>query len=248
MKHSLATFIVTISTIVAIVFGYVIFEISSTKNNTSIVLQRQIEVLKKQEEACVFTDNRIKTMQKTLMVAYGLSRWEAHYYAIIFNDFSVNYQIPWEIYPAIVRIESNFKGTLVSNKGAKGMMQLLEPTAKMTAAELDIEYTEGQTIWNDLLNIVFGCQYLSKNIKQLGLEGGVKSYLGGINYVKVIKANEEANRYVAEYKTTVWKEYKQLVYVYRGILGEQGLSCEQLDSSAYTDSIKIKLDLFDFSK
>jgi len=163
-------------------------------------------------------DLKIECMTKTLVAAYNLSKWDSHYLSIIFYDFSKNYNIPWEIYPAVVRIESNFKGTLVSPKGAKGMMQILESTAKPIAVELGINFKDSETLWNDFLNVVIGCTYLSNNIQKNGLEDGVKSYLGGEAFHEVIKKNEEAKKYISEYKTTVWKEYKMICYIYKGII------------------------------
>ena len=198
--------------------------------------EQKIKLLEKQLKEYKDEDLKIECMTKTLVAAYNLSKWESHYLSTIFYDFSKNYGIPWEIYPAVVRIESNFKGTLVSPKGAKGMMQILESTAKPVAADLGIKFKESETLWNDFLNVVIGCTYLSNNIQKMGLESGVKGYLGGEAFHETIKKNEEAKKYISEYKTTVWKEYKMVCYIYKGIICQLSNCAEEpLDSLSSID-------------
>lgn len=38
------------------------------------------------------TQNKISMIERTLLVCYGISKWEARYYAIYFNDFSNHYK------------------------------------------------------------------------------------------------------------------------------------------------------------
>ena len=198
--------------------------------------EQKIKLLEKQLKEYKDEDLKIECMTKTLVAAYNLSKWESHYLSIIFYDFSKNYKIPWEIYPAVIRIESNFKGTLVSPKGAKGMMQILESTAKPIAADLGIKFKESETLWNDFLNVIIGCTYLSNNIQKMGLESGVKGYLGGEAFHETIKKNEEAKKYISEYKTTVWKEYKMICYIYKGIICQLSNCAEEpLDSLSSID-------------
>lgn len=182
-------------------------------------------------------DQRLLCMTRTLMITYNLSRYEAHYYSIFFDDFSKSYNIPWEIYPAVIKIESNFKPNLTSPKAAKGMMQLLESTAQGVAKELNINYVDGQTIWNDFINVILGCTYLSNAIKDKGLEGGVCVYLGGPDY---LRNKDTDDTYLPRYKSTVLKEFKQLSYIFRGVVNEQGLDYFQIHRTPYSDTETIK--------
>lgn len=190
-------------------------------------------------------EKRIECMARTLMIVYGISKWEAHYYSILFYDFSKNYKIPWEIYPAIIRIESNFKPTLVSNKQAKGIMQVISSTAAEESKLIGIDYTENQTLWNEICNMAIGCNYLSRMIKEKGLDGGVKCYLGGPSVTALKTVDNSKAQYVFEYKTSVWKEYKELTYTFRGIVAEAGQKYEIMHPYITTDSIKIGIELFD---
>jgi hypothetical protein len=199
---------------------------------------------KKQSEitSCEKKDIKIKCMEKTLLTTYQVSKWEAHYYSIIFNDFSEHYNIPWEIYPAIIRVESNFKTDLKSSSDAKGIMQVLESTGKGVAQKIGIDFIENSSLWNEIVNISIGCTYLSTNIEQKGLEKGVQCYLGGPDYLKTVKADAKKKQYVSEYKTTVWKEFNQLLFIYKGIITEAGEKYE--DMHVFYDTPKINTELF----
>jgi hypothetical protein len=208
-------YIILIAGILVAGYGFSKFILSQNQD-----LKKKIVAEQEKNRTSLLYEKCLNNMAKTLMVAYGLSKWEAHYYSVIYYDFSKHDNIPWEIYPAVTRIESNFKCNVGSPKGAKGMMQLLEGTGKDVAENLGIEYVPNQTLWNTVINLALGCAYLSNNIQEKGLDGGVKSYLGGPDYLKSVKSNKNANQYIGEYKTTVWKEYKELSYIFRGIVEE----------------------------
>lgn len=218
------------------------FIIKTTENITSY--KREVTELKKQCRENELREERLLCMTKVLIMVYGLSQWEAHYYSVIFDDFSIKFNIPWEIYPAIIKIESNFRPSLVSPKSAKGMMQILEGTGEMVAKQIDMNYVKGETLWNDFSNIILGCFYLSFNIRDKGLDGGVQSYLGGPAYLVSAKANNEVFKYLGEYKTTVAKEFKTLQYMYRGIVAESGFNYKEVHPSKYQDSISVNVTLF----
>lgn len=196
---------------------------NSSETQSDIDLREKVKELERSNELSLLKENKIKCIKKTLIVTYGISKWEAHYYATIINDFSSQYKIPWEIYAAIIRIESNFNGTLVSVKKAKGLMQILESTGKDEARIIGMDYVEGQTLWNDVSNLVLGCNYLSRMIKNSDLEHGVKSYLGGPSYMVSIRGNKEIAQYVSEYKTNVWQEYRKLCFIFKGIVSDSNL-------------------------
>lgn len=169
------------------------------------------------KELCLlkFKEEQIKRMTEALMIHYNhLSWYEAHYYSIIYYDFSKKYDIPWEIYPAVIRIESNFNPTIKSSKNAKGIAQVIESTGKEVAEKLNINYKTNRTLWNDLLNIIIGFTYLSEGAQELGLEDGLKRYNGGPGFKK-------SSKLVGTYKTTVWQEYIRLKYIYKGVLSEK---------------------------
>lgn len=182
-------------------------------------LENELEILKDFRER----EDQIDRMTKTLSVHYPhLSWYETHYYSVVFYDFSKKYGVPWEIYASMIRIESNFNPTIRSSKGAKGLTQVLESTAKAECKKLDIEYIEGQTLWNDLLNLVIGLTYLSEGISELGIEDGVRRYIGGPGF-------DKGNKIVGQYRTTVSQEYTRLKYIYRSDLLDEDIILDEDD-------------------
>jgi hypothetical protein len=124
------------------------------------------------------------------------------------------------------------------------MMQLLEGTGKEVAEIYGIEYVPNQTLWNTTINLILGCGYLSKNIKEKGLESGVKSYLGGPDYLKAVKSNKIANQYIGEYKSTVWKEYRELISIFKGVVNSEIYN----EIHPFQDSIPLNPEIFVFTK
>lgn len=177
---------------------------------------------------------RLANMQRTMEVVYNLSPYEARYYSIIFNDFSEKYNLPWEAYPALVRIESNFNSGVMSKMRAKGMTQVLEETGKEQAAKLGIIYNDN-TLWNCVLNMVIGFNYFSEGYaekkslsKEDALKHAMKRYCGGPGYQTI---NPDAKLYVREYKTSLWDEYLRVSYIYKGIKYDDLMRRDSLNRS-----------------
>lgn len=183
--------------------------------------QREIEtanLFQKLKEAQPLIDrvSRIKHMEQTLIVHYKLSWYEAHYYSIIMDDFSQKYGIPWQVYAAVVRIESNFDPTLLSKKGARGMTQVIESTGRDVAGRLGIDFKSKKTLWNEIPNMVIGFTYLSEAIQEKGLEDGIRTYIGGPGFNKTSKL-------IGDYKTSVKWEFERLRYIHNGVISSDGL-------------------------
>ena len=67
---------------------------------------------------------------------------------------------------AIIKAESNFDDDAVSNKGAMGLMQLMDNTAKEVATNELMEYTSNETLYNPEKNIQIGVKYYA-NLKEI---------------------------------------------------------------------------------
>lgn len=173
-------------------------------------LRAQIKELNQQAAPLLEKEGRIKVMEKTLMIHYKLSWYESHYYAIIMDDFSQKYGIPWEIYAAVIRIESNFDPTLLSKGGARGLTQVLENTGKEIAERIGIGWEPKKTLWNEIPNMVIGFTYLSEAIKERGLEDGIRTYIGGPGF-------DKGHKLVGDYRTTVRWEFDRLVFIHHGV-------------------------------
>lgn len=63
---------------------------------------------------------------------------------------------------AIIKAESNFNPNAVSKSGAKGLMQLMDETAKDVATNAVIEYTGNENLFEPEKNIQLGIKYYAQ--------------------------------------------------------------------------------------
>lgn len=108
-------------------------------------------------------------------------------YEEIVETYSEQYNIEENLIFAVIKAESNFDADAVSNKGAMGVMQLMEETAKDVAnksrIELDITNIE-QEMLNVDNNINIGTKYLSTLLERYGnKEVALAAYNAGIGNV-----------------------------------------------------------------
>lgn len=69
---------------------------------------------------------------------------------------------------------------VVSKKGAMGLMQIIPKTGKFLSELENIPWTNSKDIlFNPIINIRFGCRYLSSLVELFGVEGGLAAYNGG---------------------------------------------------------------------
>ncbi len=97
---------------------------------------------------------------------------------------------PLMIY-SIIKEESNFNKGAVSNKGACGLMQLMDTTAKEVAKNVTMEYQSGTTLYNPEKNIKLGIKYYAELVKEFKTEGlALAAYNAGSGKVREwIKSN-----------------------------------------------------------
>lgn len=244
-------FIYLMCPILIVTAGALIATFTETYNPPTLrakieVLKEELAQEKEKNRAYFLRRERRKCIAKTIVLAYGISQWEAFHYAIIFDQYSVYYHIPWEVYVALIRVETNFNPTLTSPAGCRGLMQVKESTGEDIAKKLDIRWKEKKTLFNEFCNLAIGSFYLSENIrKKKSINKGLKCYLGGPDYLKSIKENAETFTYVKEYKTRVSKEYEQLSYMFRGKVDElSDVSYDEIFSSTAVDTTSLIFDIF----
>ena len=80
------------------------------------------------------------------------------------KEYSVD---PLLIY-AIIKAESNFNSSALSSKGACGLMQIMDNTAREVAENNVMEYESGVTLYNAEKNIQIGVAYFSSLLKEFG--------------------------------------------------------------------------------
>lgn len=108
-------------------------------------------------------------------------------YKEIVETYAEQYNVEENLIFAVIKAESNFDADAVSNKGAMGVMQLMEETAKDVAnksrIELDITNIE-QEMLNVDNNINIGTKYLSTLLERYGnKEVALAAYNAGIGNV-----------------------------------------------------------------
>lgn len=105
---------------------------------------------------------------------------------------SIQFSLPKSLIYAVIKAESSFNRVAVSSKGAKGLMQITDGTAKFIAKELGIVSYD---IFEAKTNITFGCfyiRYLMDNYGDLTVAlccynagmGNVNGWLKDKNYSK----------------------------------------------------------------
>lgn len=123
---------------------------------------------------------------------------------------------------AIINVESSFKKDAISNKNAKGLMQLTDSTAKFVSLMLGVKSYD---IFDETTNILFGTRYLRYLIDRFGDEdlaiiaynageGNLAKWLNKyknldkIQFVNSIPYGETRDYFVKIKKTR--KKYKKL--------------------------------------
>lgn len=122
---------------------------------------------------------------------------------------SVHYNWDPKLILALISIESSFQNQSVSEKGAKGLMQLMPYVAESLALELGIEWNGDPTLFNPFLNIRMGVHYLSQLILDFeDLRVALVAYNYGPTYVKSLI--ERRQRIPAQYYHKVITAYQAL--------------------------------------
>ncbi|MDI7261281.1 MAG: lytic transglycosylase domain-containing protein [Thermodesulfobacteriota bacterium] len=110
---------------------------------------------------------------------------------------------------ALIAIESSFQNQSISERGAKGLMQLMPYVAESIAQELGIEWKGDPTLFNPSLNITMGIHYLSQLILDFNdIRVAMAAYNYGPTYVKGLI--ERKQRIPAHYYHRVITVYQTL--------------------------------------
>lgn len=143
--------------------------------------------------------------------------------------YSEEYNIDENLIYALMKAESNFKSKAVSNRGAIGVMQLMEETALDVAKKAEIDIDENnlkQELLKPEVNIKIGTIYIKTLLDQYqNVEVALAAYNAGIGTVNtwieegIIKKDgrdienipyKETNQYVRK----ILRDYKIYEYLY----------------------------------
>jgi soluble lytic murein transglycosylase-like protein len=93
---------------------------------------------------------------------------------------------------ALIATESEFYNWAVSEKGAKGLMQIMPYVAESLARDLGIEWSGDRTLFNPYLNIRMGIHYLSQLMLDFkDVQTALTAYNYGPTYVKGLIERKE---------------------------------------------------------
>lgn len=110
---------------------------------------------------------------------------------------------------ALIATESEFYNWAVSEKGAKGLMQIMPYVAESLANELGIEWSGDRTLFNPYLNIRMGIHYLSQLMVDFkDVRTALTAYNYGPTYVKTLI--ERKKRIPHNYFRRVLTVYKSI--------------------------------------
>ena len=108
-------------------------------------------------------------------------------YSETVKKYSTEFNVDPNLVYAVIKAESNFNESATSSKGAKGLMQLMDSTAKDIAKKANLNLTQ-EEISNRLLdvelNICIGTKYLQTlQEKYQNIELALTAYNAGIGTV-----------------------------------------------------------------
>jgi len=139
----------------------------------------------------------------------GLANVTKEELAEVIYEEAVRYNHDPKFILALIFTESEFYNWAVSEKGAKGLMQIMPYVAESLARDLGIEWSGDRTLFNPYLNIRLGIYYLSQLILDFkDVETALTAYNYGPTYVKSLIERKE--RIPRDY-------YRRFLTVYKSI-------------------------------
>jgi soluble lytic murein transglycosylase len=152
--------------ILGVVLFAVNFSVASSHLKQESVSPQVIEVPKEQARHQAYLaerdaelDRRIvqKVAQETLITDLTFAKLVSDALEDSASEFDVD---PW-LLVSLIRVESAGNPNAVSKVGALGLMQIMPATGKQIAADLGIEWTGPEMLFDPVLNIRMGTYYLS---------------------------------------------------------------------------------------
>jgi hypothetical protein len=141
-----------------------------------------------------------------------LAQVTPHALAEAIYDEAVRYNQDPKFILALIGIESSFRNSSVSARGAIGLMQIMPFVAEAVSQKLNIEWGGDQTLFNPFLNIKMGIYYLKMlmdDFQDLGL--ALTAYNYGPTYIKsFLDKGEKIPLYHFHYYQKVLAFYRNL--------------------------------------
>jgi hypothetical protein len=141
-------------------------------------------------------NHRQETIQEILSVLEkhrtGLASVTKEELAEVIYEEAIRYNHDPRFIMALIFAESEFWNWAVSEKGAKGLMQIMPYVAQPIAQQMGIEWMGDKTLFNPFLNVRIGIYYLSQLILDFrDLRLAMTAYNYGPTYVKSLLEKKE---------------------------------------------------------
>ena len=160
-------------------------------------------------------NHRQETIQEILSVLEkhrtGLASVTKEELAEVIYEEAIRYNHDPRFIMALIFAESEFWNWAVSEKGAKGLMQIMPYVAQPIAQQMGIEWMGDKTLFNPFLNIRIGIYYLSQLVLDFrDLRLAMTAYNYGPTYVKSLLEKKE--RIPSTYYHRLLSIYQNLYY------------------------------------
>ena len=155
------------------------------------------------------TDEKIEIAKAISECRSSLEADDVASLASIIRDESKKYNYDWELILAIIRTESQFDARARSNKGARGLMQVLPSTAKWLSPKMGLKYKGHDFLYDPEYNIKLGAHYLHMMHERFGDMGkAIAAYNRGPT--GLTRYLRQGRKYPPMYLTKVMGYYKEL--------------------------------------
>ena len=123
-------------------------------------------------------------------------------------DESQQRDLDYRLALAVIKVESNFKQDVVSEKGARGLFQIMPSLARYIAKDAGVKYNGSQCLHEPDNNIKLGVYHLSKLVGEFeSLPTALHAYNVGAGKVKA--RAPDADEPKTAYTRKVLREYKK---------------------------------------
>lgn len=135
---------------------------------------------------------------------------------------AADYDVPVELVYAIMREESSFNPLAVSPRRARGLMQMIKPTAYRLAREADLHRFHTRQLFNPEISIRLGTLYLASLIHEMdgNLAAAVAAYQAGEKTVgRWVKSrgNLDTDEFIEDIPFTSTRQYVKKVLASYGV-------------------------------
>ena len=194
MKKRVSISLITISLLsfilVSVTPGLVFSGPAKTEDpEQDVIVEKTVQYLK--DRGVNASDDRIKTIAKSVY------------------EESARYDLDYRLILAVMKVESNYKNEAVSNRGARGLLQVKPALARHIAQDVGVQVKNENCLHEPEKNIKIGVGYLSKLVSMFeNLSAALHAYNAGPAKVK-----KTAEPHTTAFTRTVMREYERITEV-----------------------------------